>query len=162
MIVISDTSPINYLVLIDEINLLPKLFGEIIIPPSVLDELKSSKAPLKVQKWLDTKPNWLEVRTVLSVDSSIKLGAGETEAISLAKEINADLILIDDKKARQAAIERGLKVAGTINILELASIKNLLEMKDAFDKLQKTNFRISQKIIDEILERARNRKPKKK
>jgi predicted nucleic acid-binding protein len=85
------------------------------------------------------------------------LGAGECEAISLAKELNADLILIDDRKARLAAIERGLTVAGTLNILELASIKNLLELSEVFDKLKNTNFRVSQILLDEALERERQR-----
>ncbi len=108
--------------------------------------------------WLATNPAWLKLRTVSAVDVTITLGAGECEAISLAKEINADLILLDDKKARQAAIERGLNVAGTLNILELASIRNLIELTTAFDKLRQTNFRAAQKLLDEILERDRQRK----
>jgi predicted nucleic acid-binding protein len=143
MIVISDTSPINYLVLIDEIDLLPTLFGEVIIPQAVLSELQRAEAPNEVTAWLATNPAWLELRTVSVIDATIALGAGECEAISLAKEINARLVLIDDKKARQAAIERGLNVAGTLNILELASIKNLVELAEVFDKLQQTNFRAS-------------------
>lgn len=158
MIVISDTSPINYLVLIDEIDLLPTLFGEIIIPQSVLTELQRAETPNEVQQWFAKNPAWLEVRNASVIDPTIALGAGESEAILLAKEIKADLILIDDKKARQAAVERGLNVAGTINILELASVKNLLELADAFNKLQKTNFRISQTLLNEALERKSQRK----
>lgn len=158
MIVISDTSPINYLVLIDEIELLPTLFGAIIIPQAVLSELQRDKAPQKVEVWLATNPTWLELRTASAIDLTITLGAGECEAISLAKEINADLVLIDDRKARQAAIERGLQVAGTLNILELASIKNLIELREAFDKLQQTNFRVAQTLLDEFLEREKQRK----
>lgn len=92
MIVISDTSPINYLGLVDEIGLLPKLFGEIIIPQVVLSELERIEAPKEVRAWLATNPDWLEVRSVSAIDLTITLGAGECEAISLAKEINADLI----------------------------------------------------------------------
>ncbi len=158
MIVISDTSPINYLVLIDEIELLPTLFGTIISPQTVLSELQRVEAPHKVRTWLATNPTWLERRTTSVIDATIALGAGECEAISLAKEINADLVLIDDRKARLAAIERGLSVAGTLNILELASIKNLIELSAAFDKLKKTNFRVSQVLLDEALERETQRK----
>lgn len=157
MIVISDTSPINYLVLIDEIELLPKLFGTIIIPQAVLSELQRTEAPKEVSAWLTTNPAWLELRTVSEIDDTIALGTGEREAISLAKEINADLVLIDDKKAREAALERGLTVAGTLNVLELASVKNLLELRATFDKLQQTNFRVSQTLINEILERNAQR-----
>ena len=158
MIVISDTSPINYLVLIDEIELLPKLFGTIIIPQAVLSELQRAETPNQVKMWLATNPAWLELRNVSVIDSTIALGAGECEAISLAKEINADLVLIDDKKARQAAIERNLTVAGTLNILELASVKNLIELSEVFDKLQQTNFRVSQALLDEVLQREIQRK----
>jgi predicted nucleic acid-binding protein len=158
MIVVSDTTPINYLVLIDEIELLPTLFGKIIIPQSVLIELQRPEAPQIVRQWLADNPNRLEIKTAFSIDSTINLGAGECEAISLAKELNADLILIDDRKARLAAIERGLTVAGTLNILELASIKNLLELSEVFDKLKNTNFRVSQILLDEALERERQRK----
>ncbi|MGI8882647.1 MAG: DUF3368 domain-containing protein [Pyrinomonadaceae bacterium] len=158
MIVISDTSPINYLVLIDEIELLAKLFKEIIIPPAVLSELQRNEAPEKVRAWIAASPTWLNVRAASAIDPTITLGAGECEAISLAKEINADLILIDDKKARQAAIERGLTVAGTLNVLELASVKNLIELREVFDKLKQTNFRVSQTLLDEALEREKRRK----
>lgn len=158
MIVISDTSPINYLVLIDEIELLPKLFGTIVIPQSVLSELQRLEAPTEVKKWLATNPPWLQVQNASAIDPTINLGAGESEAISLAKEIHADLILIDDRKARLAAIERGLNVAGTMNILELASVKDLLDLSHAFDKLQQTNFRIAQVLINEAIERDRHRR----
>lgn len=161
MIVISDTSPINYLVLIDEIELLPKLFGTVIIPPSVLSELQRNETPNKVKSWLATNPKWLELRAASVIDSTITLGIGESEAISLAKEINADMVLIDDKKARQAAIERGLHVAGTLNILELAAIKHFLDLPEAFDKLKKTNFRAAQILFDEALERDRDRTTEK-
>jgi predicted nucleic acid-binding protein len=158
MIVISDTSPINYLVLIDEIELLPTLFGTIIFPRAVLSELQRVEAPHQVKTWLATNPTWLELRTASAIDPTISLGAGECEAISLAKEINADLVLIDHRKARQAAIERGLRVAGTLNILELASFKNLIELTTAFDKLHQTNFRVAQALLDEALEREKQRK----
>lgn len=156
MVVISDTSPLNYLILIDEIELLPKLFGTILIPPSVLSELQRNEAPIEVKNWLITDPKWLKIRTASVIDSTIALGTGESEAISLALEINADIVLIDDKKVRQAAVERKLKVAGTLNILELAAIKKILDLSSAFEKLRQTNFRVSQDLLDEALERVKN------
>ncbi len=71
----------------------------------------------------------------------------------LINEINADLILIDDRKARRIAIERGLNVAGTINILESASKRNLIDIEKAFKDLEQTNFRIAPKILKKILDR---------
>ncbi len=98
-------------------------------------------------------PNWLEVQFANIIDQTITLGAGEREAISLAKELNADLVLIDDCKARKMAIERGLNVAGTINILESASNRSLTDLPKAFQKLHQTNFRIASALLTEILKR---------
>ena len=153
MIVVSDTSPINYLVLIGEIELLPQLFGQVIIPQAVLVELQKQGTPKTVKDWVNNYPDWLKVQKAAKIDQTITLGAGEREAISLAKEINADLVLIDDRKARKAAIERGLNVAGTINILESASKRGLVDLSKAFQKLQQTNFRVASDLLAEILNR---------
>ena len=153
MIIISDTSPINYLVLIEKIELLPKLFGKVIIPQAVLDELQQTGTPEAVKDWIKSRPNWLEVQSANIIDQTITLGAGEREAISLAKELNANLVLIDDRKARKMAIERGLNVAGTINILESASKREFVDLSNAFQKLQKTNFRIAPALLLEFLNR---------
>ena len=141
-----------------KIELLPTLFEEIVIPPAVLSELQRAETPDKVKAWLSDAPAWLKGQTVSAIDRTITLGAGECEAISLAVEINANLILIDDKKARQAAMERGLTVAGTLNVLELASVTNLIELSEAFDKLKQTNFRVSKALLDDALEREQQRK----
>jgi predicted nucleic acid-binding protein len=151
MIVVSDTSPINYLVLIEESDLLPQLFGRVIIPQAVLDELQKTGTPEPVKNWINLRHDWLKVQNATTIDQTIILGAGEREAISLAKEINADLILIDDRKARKLAIERGLNVVGTLNILKSASKRDFVKLADAIQKLQKTNFRIAPKLLIELL-----------
>lgn len=153
MIVIADTSPINYLVLIDEVELLPALFNEVIIPQAVIDELSDERSPDVVRHWALNAPGWVLIKSAEHIDMTISLGQGEREAISLAEEITADLVLIDDRKARLLAIERGLNVAGTINILEAASKRGLVDLKDSFRKLGNTNFRISLKLLKEILDR---------
>lgn len=153
MIVVSDTSPINYLVLIGEIELLFHLFGKVIIPKAVLDESRKQGTPETVKDWANHYPDWLKIQNAAQIDRTINLGAGERETISLAKEINADLVLIDDRKARKAAIERGLNVAGTINILESASKSGLVDLPTVFQKLQQTNFRIAPVLIVKILKR---------
>ncbi len=148
MIIASDTSPINYLVLIGEIELLPKLFGQIVIPQAVLDELRKSGTPEAVKNWIDSNPQWVEIQNAKAIDQTITLGAGEREAISLAMELNADLVLIDDRKARRAAVERGLNVAGTINILESAAKRGLVNLTEAFQKPEQTNFRIAPDLLN--------------
>lgn len=153
MIVVSDTSPINYLVLIQEIECLLRLFGKIIIPQAVLEELQQTKTPEAVKNWIASHPQWLEIQNVKTIDQTISLGAGESEAISIGLELNTDLILIDDRKARKAAIERGLIVAGTINILESASKRGMIDLSKSLQKLEKTNFRIKPDLIAKILKR---------
>lgn len=153
MIVVSDTSPINYLILIEEIDLLPQLFGQIIVPQAVLDELQKTGTPEQVKNRIDLRPVWLKAHNATAIEQTIMLGAGEREAISLAKELNADLVLIDDKKARKLALERGLKVAGTINILDSASKRGLVELAEAVQKLKQTNFRVAPDLLAELLKK---------
>jgi predicted nucleic acid-binding protein len=61
MVIVADTSPINYLVLIEQIDILPRLYMRVLIPPAVLDELKHAAAPSQVRKWTESHPAWLEV-----------------------------------------------------------------------------------------------------
>ncbi len=84
MIVISDTSPINYLLQISLIGLLPELFGRVLIPNAVYAELQHPAAPQVVSDWILKLPDWVDIRTVSVPDPSLELGAGEQEAIALA------------------------------------------------------------------------------
>ena len=83
MIVVADTSPLNYLVLIDEVGLLPALFGQVLLPQAVFRELQHPRTILKVREWATRLPEWLEVRTVASVANGalMELDIGEREAI---------------------------------------------------------------------------------
>jgi predicted nucleic acid-binding protein len=89
MIVVADTSPLNYLVLIDEINLLPAIFGQVLLPQAVFQELGHPKTSPRVRQWVADLPAWLEVRTVVSVADAglLRLDPGEREAIQLALEL---------------------------------------------------------------------------
>jgi len=153
MIVVSNTSPLNYLVLINEIDLLLKLFGRIIIPEAVLDELRHRGSPEAVRKWADVVAPWLDVRTISPIQLPRILGPGETASLSLAVELNADLVLLDDRKARKAALDQGLKVAGLLNVLETASVRELIDLPDAIARLRRTNFRAPAAIVRAMLER---------
>jgi predicted nucleic acid-binding protein len=160
MIVISDTTPLRYLIEIAQIDILPALFGQIIIPQAVFNELHDPKTPQMIKDWFAKRPAWLEVRT-LSRPPDISLSSldyGEREAITLALELNADAVLIDDKDARIAAKTRALAVLPTLAILELAAQKNLLDLPDIFDRLSKTTFRAKPELFEQALERDRQRK----
>jgi len=111
MIVVADTSPLNYLIQIDCDHLLPRLYGRIVVPSGVMRELRHVGAPAAVQAWLAQIPCWIDVRATLSSpDAELAfLGLGEREAIQLADEQHADLLLIDERKGRAEAKRRGLR-----------------------------------------------------
>ncbi len=153
MIVVADTGPINYLLLISKIELLPELFGRVIVPGAVFAELSERKAPELVREWIASAPVWLEVHAVPNPESIPVLGAGEQEAITLAQRLKADVLLIDERQGRNEAVIRGLVIAGTLNILEVASQRGLIDLAASIEQLMRTNFRASPKIIDEFLAR---------
>jgi predicted nucleic acid-binding protein len=90
---------------------------------------------------------------VLSPKSSPALGQldpGESEAIALAAEVHADVLLIDEQAGRQEAVRRGLRVAGTLSILDEAEQAGVVNFDDAISELRKTSFRVSQTVLAEI------------
>ncbi len=159
MIVISDTSPLNYLILIGEENLLRALFGRVIIPQAVFDELSAKGASGQVRDWARNLPEWIEVKqTALTADAALDiLDAGEREAILLAQELSADLLLVDDKQARQAAANLGIAITGILGVLDRAARRDLVNLKAAFDNLQKTNFHIADDLIQKLLKESGSR-----
>jgi predicted nucleic acid-binding protein len=158
VIVLSDTSPINYLVLIGHIDVLPVLFGQVIVPPAVFQELQHARAPAAVREWTRHCPAWFEVRLPGRVDHAMQLGRGEREAICLASELGADLLLMDDRRARRFAAAQGLNVAGTLNVLEAAAQRQLLDLPDAIAKLRQTSFHVSEEILANALAADAERK----
>lgn len=93
MIVVADTSPINYLVLIGYPDLLFKVYGRILIPSAVAQELSDQAAPDLVREWIHNAPEWLETRFVSQIaDSLLYLGEGEREGIALAESLHAEII----------------------------------------------------------------------
>lgn len=154
--IIADTSPLNYLILIDAAEVLPKIFQKVVIPKAVQSELLDIGASEKVQKWIQSAPNWLEIEKVDKIDRNINLGLGEVEVISLAVEISADLILLDDKAARSSATQRNLQVIGTLGVLKLADEQKFIDFEIALKRLQKTNFRASKVLLEALLNRDKN------
>jgi predicted nucleic acid-binding protein len=117
MIVVSDTSPLNYLILIGEAHVLEKLYGRVMIPRAVWKELEAEGAPASVQEWRANLPAWIEVCEVTDPDPTLALDPGEQEAITLAERLKADLILLDERSGRETAKARGLAVIGTLGVL---------------------------------------------
>ena len=154
-LVIADTGPINYLVLIERIDLLPALFQKVILPSAVQRELDDRETPPSVRDWIASPPPWVEVSEVpgryLDDESLQGLDEGEQAAIALAASLNADLILMDDRAGVIVARSKGLAVTGTLGLLSLAARRGLVDLADSFARLKRTNFRYRQEIMDELL-----------
>lgn len=162
MLIVSDTGPLNYLVLIQHQDILPALFGSVVIPQKVFEELQREAAPQAVQEWISNPPDWLSVRAVqrpldLVTDT---LGDGEREAILLAEELHADALLIDDKDGRDEAARRQIPFTGTLGVLQAAALKNLIDLPEAIRRLRQTSFREPTQIVAAMLEADAKRKQK--
>jgi predicted nucleic acid-binding protein len=156
MIVVADTSPLNYLVLIDQISCLQKLYGHIFIPEAVIIEMSDSGAPSAVQDWVRNLPVWVESRKITNRDPTISsLGRGEQDGIALAQALGAELILLDDKAARKAAKQRNIGVTGTLGILEKAAKLGVIDLEDAINKLRQTTFRAADNLVSELVNKNR-------
>jgi predicted nucleic acid-binding protein len=151
MIVVSDTSPLNYLILIGHVAVLPKLYGELIIPPAVAAELSQSNSPAAVRDFIASPANWVRIAQAPAPDPDlIALGPGEQQAICLAIQVRADLLLCDDRDAREAAEQRSVKVVGTLAVLDEGADRGLLNFDAALAALRATNFRASPALIARI------------
>jgi predicted nucleic acid-binding protein len=129
MIVVSDTTAITTLLKAGEISFLKLLFGDVLIPQAVQDELLAYHKEL---------PEFISLRRLTGAAEVVpllqSLGRGETEAIQLAREIKADLLLIDDRKARYAASALGIHCASLVALVvqgrqngKIASARDFLE-----------------------------------
>jgi predicted nucleic acid-binding protein len=162
MIVVADTSPLNYLVLIDEAELLPRLFGTVVIPTAVLAELQDDETPSIVREWVAQHPVWLSIQPLSSnPDPGLDhLDRGEREAITLARELNADQLLLDEADARREAELRNLAFIGTLGVLRRASHFGWIDLPSALLRLQQTTFYVSPKLVRSLLDEDANRKTK--
>lgn len=157
LLVIADTSPIRYLIQIEQIDLLHHLFDAVTVPTEVARELGDPSAPPAVQTWIHSPPSWLRVLDAAGKgDSSLShLDPGERAAIALGISLKADLILIDERRAFSVAVSKGLEVTGTLGILDLAARRELIDLRQAIDRLKQTNFRYRRELIEELLAQHR-------
>lgn len=156
MIVISDTTPISGLLIVGQLHILKELFGTIVIPPAVFQEIVAlekfgfSTQVVRESEWMLK----LEPRNQSLVRKLIEeLDTGEAEAIVLALELQADLIIMDENKGRLVAKTHGLRSTGTMGVLLRAKERGLLEVvKPVLDRLiQEANFWISDHLYHKIL-----------
>ena len=109
----------TYLVLLGHIEILPKIYAEVVVPQTVLDELQDGDAPAEVRALFSAPPAWLEVCTLIFRRDPLmeRLDRGEQDAILLAESVKAERLIIDDLDGRREATHRGLPVIGTLGLL---------------------------------------------
>ena len=161
MLVVTDTSPINYLVLIGHIDVLPVLFERIVIPQAVVEELRDERTPDIVRQWIAAPPSWCATQSLQGVldPALLSLGSGEREAIALCQQIGADALLTDDTRAYDEASAREIGGIRTLALLERASLRGLLDLPTAIAKLQATTFYAPAHVINDMLARHAARNP---
>lgn len=155
-IVISNTTPIIALSLIGQLHLLAKLYGEILLPTAVLDEIAAGGD--KVGAIDVGQADWIKVRALQDyrrADLLTDLDRGEAETIALAQELNADLIIIDERMGRRYARHLGLTMTGTLGVLIRAKREGLIgEIGPLVEKLRHGGIRLSDELVRRTLELA--------
>ena len=152
--VVSDTGPLIALAGIGQLNLLHQLFGQVFIPPAVHHEIQdeTSRAAMATANWISLH----SVQDTFAVQVlREELDPGESEAITLARELAVDGLVIDERAARRKAQAVGLRVIGTLGILLLAKSQgHLAELKPWLDQLRRENFRLSDALYAQALHDA--------
>ncbi len=124
LIVIADTGPLNYLLLVDQVDLLPRLFEAVYIPEAVRAELSAAGAPQVVRDWIASPPPWLLVAQTPDITESLEpLDAGEQASIALAVQMKAELLLIDHRAGVRADVERIRPVNDTLALPPIVRVK---------------------------------------
>lgn len=148
MSVVADTGPLNYLILIEAVNVLPQLYTGIVIPQTVAVELTDRGAPQPVRRWIAQAHASLNVVPDPPADETLhNLDPGERAAIALAHALSASRLLIDDSDGRTEAARRGLKVTGTLGVLAAAHRNGLVDFDTAIERLSRTSFYLSPRLI---------------
>jgi predicted nucleic acid-binding protein len=157
---VADTGPLHHLVLIGEIDILPALVGDVLIPPVVRKELDQRRTPAPVRAWITAPPPWLRVWSAsTNMDPALaKLDPGERSAIALAAAAGVDTVLMDDRAGVAVARAQGMKVIGTLGLLERGARRGVLDLPAALTRLTATNFHIRRELLDTLL--AEHRAPR--
>ena len=156
MKIVSNSTPLIALSRINELDLLHIIFGTIIVPGAVYDEVVSEGSGRPGVKEV-ASASWIirkEVQNRLAVSMlQVDLDRGEAEAVVLAKEMGADYLLLDEKKARRVARNSEIRIMGTVGVLGLAVKKGLISnLDDVFCKLEQNSFRFTEEVKKKIKE----------
>lgn len=159
MIVVSDTTPIISLLKVNKLDLLEKLFSNVLVPLKVYDELVSNKT-FSNERLVLAKCNYIKVLEVKDkialkqIEEKSGLDQGESEALQLYKEQNADLLIVDEHKGRAVAKSMAIKHIGTIGILMQAFDTKLLkanEVKECLDIMLESSIRLDKSLYNKVI-----------
>jgi len=148
-VIIGDSSALIALAVVDKLELLEKLYKECYVPQAVYDEVTKLDKPQsqKLKKFLQDKLKIVELQI-----TKLGLGIGELEAITLYKQLEADILLIDDERAKKYAIINDVKVIGSLGILIKAKERGYIDaVKPLLEKILDSEVYISQKLIAKVL-----------
>ncbi len=150
MLVIADTSPLRYLTVIGQPELLPTIFGEIWVPGAVLEGLSATSTPEVVRALFEHGQTWLRTRE--PADRLLRaitqdLDPGERAALALALELKADLVLIDDSAGRREAVALGIRITGTLGVLRLAAERGMVDVPAMLQRLRESGFYIKESVV---------------
>jgi predicted nucleic acid-binding protein len=153
--VISDTSPLILLAKIGRLELLFQLYGQVVVPVSVLDEIRgrSTEETTAIESLVENQALEIQRGSPEALERvPADLGAGEREAIALAMETEADIVVLDDREGRRVARERDLPVTGTIGILIEARARDMiLSVRRELDRLIEAGMWIDEAFYHRIL-----------
>jgi len=162
MIAVSNTTPLRYLIAIDQEHLLGQLFEKVFVPAAVYAELTAARTPEKVRQRVLSLPAWFEVRTAQQTPPAsfpVILHRGEREAILLAESLSADVLLMDEQTGRTIALGRNLPLSGTLGVLERAdTIGVLSDFPLILKQLKSSGFFIAESLEQQLLKRCRARR----
>lgn len=156
MIVVADSGPLHYLVLLDHTELLRRFYNRVVVPDAVVSELSTAGAPLIVRDWILRPPSWVSVVPVaLEAIETITddLDLGERSAIALATTLGADLLLIDEAAGRAEARRRNLRVTGTLGVLRAGAEQGLVNVPELIGRLKTTSFYVDDALVNAIFQR---------
>lgn len=149
--------------MIGEVEVLSALYGEIAIPPAVEKELRSPDGPGSPRQWIQEAPAWLHVRQLpqdtpegLNPETEERLRSldrGERQAIQLAEATGSELLVIDERDGRTVAKEAGLRITGTLGVLDEAASEGLADARRMAERLRETSFRASSELYRWLVDR---------
>jgi predicted nucleic acid-binding protein len=158
---VSNTTPLRYLIAIQQEHLLGQLFEKVFVPVAVHEELTDSRTPETVRRCVLSLPAWFEVRTVQETQATafpVTLHRGERQAILLAEKLRAGVLLIDEQIGRTIALSRNLPLSGTLGVLERADTMGFVsDFPLVLRRLKASGFFFTEALEQQLLKRHRAR-----